>query len=89
MIRRGSEGRVSRSPVRRNCSPGARALITYLDTSPKAASEAVERALDEDRVQLEERRRPNSRNKFNVLIPWQEDDPDGIPFQGVHTSTTS
>ena len=66
--------------VRRNCSPGAKALITYLDTSPKAASEAVERALDEERVQLEERRRPDNRKKYQVLAPWVEDDLEQVPF---------
>lgn len=66
--------------VRRNCSPGAKALITYLDTSPKAASEAVERALDEERVQLGQRLRSGSRRAYQVLEPWQEDSEEEIPF---------
>jgi hypothetical protein len=66
--------------VCRSNSPGAKALIARLNSSAKAVSEAVERALDAERLQLETRRRPNSRNTFQVLVPWKGDDPEFVPF---------
>lgn len=66
--------------VCRNNSPGAKALIARLNAPPRMVSEAVEWALDTERLQLETRRRPNSRNTFQVLVPWKEDDPEFVPF---------
>lgn len=64
----------------RNNSPGAKALIARPNAPAKAISEAVERALDAERLPLKTRRRPNSRNTFQVLVPWEEDDPEFVRF---------
>ncbi len=61
-------------------SQGAKALIAYLDTSPAAAARAVEKALESEQLQVEERHRPNSRKRFSVLIPWQDNNAEEIPF---------
>ncbi|HOC69426.1 MAG: hypothetical protein BWX80_02660 [Candidatus Hydrogenedentes bacterium ADurb.Bin101] len=61
-------------------SEGARTLIDYLGIPSRNAAQAVKRALETEQLQLEERRRPNSRHKFRVLIPWQDNDQETIPF---------
>ncbi|HOH31599.1 MAG TPA: hypothetical protein PLC40_18120, partial [Candidatus Hydrogenedentes bacterium] len=71
---------INPNAVAHKSSEGARALVHYLDIPSRNAAQAVQRALDTEQLQLEERRRPNSRHKFRVLIPWQDDDPETIPF---------
>lgn len=71
---------INPNAVPHRSSEGARALIDHLGVPARDATKAVEHALDTEQLQLEERRRPNSRHKFRVLIPWQDDDPETIPF---------
>ena len=66
--------------VRNKGSEGARRLIEALGASPKAVGDAVENALDQERLQLEERHRPDNRKKYQALVSWRDDDADIIPF---------
>lgn len=68
---------INPNAVCRNNSTGAKALIRHLGVPPKAAAEAVEKALDQELLQLEERQRPGSRRTYQILAPFP---PDEVPF---------
>ncbi len=63
--------------VPRNCSPGAKALIAHLGAAPRAVAEAVEQALKQERLQLEERRRSSNNTPYVILTPLPDDE---LPF---------